>query len=186
MSTEEPQDSSSSRGSISPLPSPVNNTKDPDFLPPDEDGNPPVFAPTTSVKTPPPAEYDQKLVSTFLKCKSGALYNIFRMFILFSAHYVLRFIFVFLSYISVKKKHLLVGSWSSQKIWISSPKNWDFFSFHQHPRKQEDAHITIEGHTPRPFTPKERKKKTSFSLSVRYKFFCPSLINNYVACLYFP
>jgi len=65
MSNEEdPQDSASSRGSISPLPSPVNLVKDPDFLPPDEDGNPPpVFAATTSVKTPPPAEYDKTLVS---------------------------------------------------------------------------------------------------------------------------
>ena len=63
MSAEDPQDSSSSRGSISPLPSPGNLVKDPDFLPPDEDGNP-VFPPTASaVKTPPPAEYDQTIVS---------------------------------------------------------------------------------------------------------------------------
>lgn len=63
-SPESPE-SPRSQGSISPIPSPVNLVKDPDFVPPDAEENPPALPSVdpTPVKNPPPAAYDQKIVS---------------------------------------------------------------------------------------------------------------------------
>lgn len=64
-----PGSPSSSKDSLSPIPSPVNLTKDPDFLPPDdENGHSSVptaqDAVTTPLKSPPPVAYDQKIVKS--------------------------------------------------------------------------------------------------------------------------
>ena len=63
----EPDSPTSSRESLSPIPSPVNKTKDPDFLPPDSNEAAPVPSLNTFVtplKSPLPAEYDQKIVKS--------------------------------------------------------------------------------------------------------------------------
>ena len=60
---EDPPESPKSQASISPIPSPANRVKDPDFLPPDAEENTSAVPDITPVKSPPPAAYDQKIVS---------------------------------------------------------------------------------------------------------------------------
>lgn len=66
MEPGSPGSPSSSRDSLSPIPSPVNPVKDPDFLPPESEDakapRPSLGDLTTPLKSPPPAAYDQKIV----------------------------------------------------------------------------------------------------------------------------
>lgn len=65
-------DSPGSVESISPIPSPVNKQKDPDFILPDAEGKapvPPVETLTTPTMSSPPGAYDKKIVCSSFKKK---------------------------------------------------------------------------------------------------------------------